>query len=274
MRLAKRWSRFRIGRYFNLSGSTESCQPASDTNEESVVVEREHLETEDDDDTRTTSVAKPGAVLSFVKDNAVDDLSDSELGNCASNDDDDTEQNKENELQTSEELNSSQSASVKRREISKRKLEEAGANHDRNSLHRTSVSPEKTQKQGVLTSHSLNVNDSRTCAIADQPRETGLGELFGYRRSLKTRKLDDNSSFPTRRKADATASVPVQPVEVIDVDIGYLSDTEMSTDGDTPTCTPTPSDVVRLTPLPSGGNVPLRQGSAVGTKVCCSYFVL
>ena len=274
LRLAKRWSRFRIGRYFNLSGSTESCQPASDTNEESVVDEREHLDTADDDDTRAACARESGAVLTFLKDNAVDDLSDGELGNCADDDNDDTEQNKENELQTCEELNSSQSASVKRREISKLKLEEAGANHDRNSLHRISVSPEKTQKQGVLTSHSSNVNDSSTCAIADQPRETGLGELFGYRRSLKTRKLDDNSSVPTRRKADATASVPVQPVEVIDVDSGYLSDTEMSTDGDTPTCTPTPSDVVRLTPLPSGGNVPLRQGSAVGTKVCCSYFVL
>ena len=225
------------------------------------------METEDDDDTRAACAREPGAVLSFVKDNAVDDLSDSELGNC-SDGDDDTEQNKENELHsTCEELNSSQSASVKRREISKRKLEEVGANHDRNSLHRISVSPEKTQKQGVLTNHSSNVNDSRTCSIADQSRETCLGELFGYRRSLKTRNLDDHSSVPTPRKADATVDVPVQPVEVIDVDSGYLSDAEMSTDGSTPTCTPTPSGVVRLTPLPSGGNVPLRQGSAVGTKV-------
>ena len=266
MRSTNQWSRFIIDRYFNLA--TESCQPSSDTNEENLAEELEHLENEDDGDIRAARAGEPGAVLSVLKDNAEDHLSDSNFGNCTDGDDD-IEQNKENELQTCEELNSSQTASAKRREVSKRKLEEAGANHDRNSLHRPSVSPEKTQKQGVLTSHSLNINDSRTCASTDRSRETGLGELFGYRRSLKTRKLDDQSS---QRKSDAAADVPVQPVEVIDIDSGYLSDTEMSTDGDTPSCTPKPSDIVRLTPLSSGGNVPLRQGSAVGTKVCCPCF--
>ena len=194
MRLAKRWSRFCIDRYFNLAGSTESCQPASDTNEESVLNEREHLETEDDDDTRAACAREPGAVLSVLKDNTVDDLSDSKLGNC-SDGDDDTEQNKENELHsTCEELNSSQSASVKRREISKRKIEEAGANHDRNSLHRISVSPEKTQKQGVLTRHSSNVNDSRTCSIADQSRETANPKSI-LRRSIRSFNTPGNLSF-------------------------------------------------------------------------------
>lgn len=56
----------------------------------------------------------------------------------------------------------------------------------------------------------------------------------------------------------------MQPIEVIDVDSGYLSDNEMSTDGDTPT--PTQSEVLRLTPPSIGGNVPLMRGSAAGTK--------
>lgn len=221
------------------------------------------FEAEDDEDTSAASTVEPGAILSLLKDNKEHELSEGELENC-SEDDEDIGQNKENELQACGKLNASQLSSQEKLENSKLSQEET-ANYESDSLQRRTSSPEKLQKQGVLTSHSLNVSHSRTATNTSQSVETGLGELFGYKRSAKTRKLDDIRSVLTQEKANSKASIPVQPIEVIDIDSGYLSDTEMSTDGDTPT--PAPSAVARLTPFSSGGNLPLRQGSAVGTKV-------
>lgn len=214
---------------------------------------------EDDDDTSVICQVEPGAVFSLLTDKPEEQLQGSELGNC-SNGDEDVEQNKENALQSFEEFNAIQTVSVETLVISKRKQEET-EDHVRSSFW-----PEKVQKRGILTSHSFNVNDPRTCTNAVQSNETGLSEMFGYKRSLKTGTLADHSSVDSRENAVPNAGVPVMPVDVIDIESGYLSDTEMSTDGDTPT--PTPSAVASLTPLPSGGNLPLRLGSAVGTKVC------
>lgn len=208
---------------------------------------------EDDDDTSVIYQVEPGAVLSLLTDKTEEQLPCSELGNC-SNSDEGVEQNKENTLQSFEEFNASQTVSVETLEISKRKQEET-EDHERSSFW-----PEKVQKRGILTSHSFNVNDPRTCRNAAQSNETGLSELFGYKRSLKTKTLGDHSSVDSRENAVPNTGAPVMPVDVIDIESGYLSDTEMSTDGDTPT--PTPSAVASLTPLPS-----LRLGSAVGTKV-------
>ena len=226
----------------------------------------------EDDDMSTASAAEPGALLSLLKDNTEEDLSYSEVRNCTVGDGD-IEENKENELQSCKKSFCSQFVSVQKLDKSKHKQEETSS-QESDSLQRILASSEKLQKQGVLTSHSLNVSDPRTDASTAQIRETSLGDLFGYKRSVKIRKRDNHKSVPVREKADVDPGIPVQPIEVIDIDSGYLSDTEMSTDGDTPTPTPTPtpSAAAHNTPLSSGGNLPLSQGSAVGTKVCCFCF--
>jgi len=253
-----------ISRYFDLAGSPESSKRSSDANEESGADDLVQMEAEDDEGTSSASATEPGAVLSLLKDKGVDDLSESERGNCT-DDNEDVEQNKENELQTCEKSNSSQPASGKKFENSKRNEEET-VNYEGDSSYRISGSPKKLQKQGILTSCSLNVSDTRTSTNTAHSGQTSLREIFGYKRSLKTRELDDQKLVPAREKPQVTVGGPVQPIEVIDIDSGYLSDTEMSTDGDTPAPTTTPSAVARLSPPSSGGNMLLRQGSAVGTK--------
>lgn len=223
------------------------------------------MESEEDEDT-TTSTSEPGHLLTVLKDNMEQHLSDSELdGNSI--DDEDVEQNKENELmRTWEDSDESPIAKVNKFEHSKRKREEEAISHESGvSSQQLACSPKKLQKQNVLTSQSLNVSD--TTAKSGDP---SLLERFGYSRSLKTTKLDDHKSESLREKAKATDPIAVRPIEVIDIDSGYLSDEEMSTDGDTPT--PTQSGVARLTPLSSGGNFPRMQGSAAGTKVFEIHF--
>ena len=258
-----------LSRYFDLAGSPESSKRSSDANEESGADDLVQMEAEDDEGTSSASATEPGAVLSLLKDKGVDDLSESERGNCT-DDNEDVEQNKENELQTCEKSNSNQPASGKKIENSKCNEEET-VNYEGDSSYRISGSPKKLQKQGILTSCSLNVSDTRTSTNTAHSGQTSLREIFGYKRSLKTRELDDQKLVPAREKPQVTVGGPVQPIEVIDIDSGYLSDTEMSTDGDTPAPTTTPSAVARLSPPSSGGNMLLRQGSAVGTKVSRIY---
>ena len=115
------------------------------------------------------------------------------------------------------------------------------------------------QKQSVLRNQSLNT----------QTGNKSLGELFRYKPTVKKRRLDNSKSVPSQAIANEKTDIPVPPLEIIDIDSGYLSDTEQSTDGDTPT--PTSSAIAHLTPLSSGRSLPLSQGSAVGTKVCCVF---
>lgn len=220
------------------------------------------METEDDEgDTTTSSTSQPGGLLSVLKDNMEEHLSDSELTrNCSDVEEDD----KENELRTSGELNESPMATGKMFEYSKRKREEESLSQESNSSQKLKCSPRQLHKQSVLTSHSSNIRDTRN-ANAEKSSEPSLGKLFGYRRPIKTRQGDDQTSESLQQTTKAEDGIAVQPIEVIDIDSGYLSDTEMSTDGDTPT--PTQSGVARLTPPSPGGNVPRMQGNAAGTKV-------
>lgn len=198
----------------------------------------------------------------MLKDKMEEDLSDSEpVGNCS--DTEDQEENKENEQRTSEESSESPIAHINKLEHSKRKREEDILSQETGSLEKLTCTLDKLQKQSVLTSHSSNIIDTRN-ANNEESGEPSLGELFGYRRPVKTRKLDSHASESLRENVGAKESI-VQPVEVADIDSGYLSDTEMSTDGDTPT--PAQSGAARLVPPSSGGNLPHMQGSAAGTKV-------
>ena len=175
------------------------------------------------------------------------------------------EEDKENELRTCGESNESPIAKEKMLEYSKGKREEEFLSQESNSFQKLKCSPTRLlQKQSVLTSHTSNILDTPN-ANAEKSCEQGLSKLFGYRRSMKTRKCDDQTSESLRQKTETEHGVAVQSIEVIDIDSGYLSDTEMSTDGDT--LTPTQSGALRLTPPSFGANVPRMQGSAAGTKV-------
>ena len=188
-------------------------------------------------------------------------LSNSDLArNCSDEEENMEEDDKENELRTCGESNESPMF-----EYSKGKRKEESASQQSSPSQRLKCSPRKLQKHSVLTSHSSNISD-RPNANAEKSDESSLGERFGYRRSMKTKNREDQTSEALRQKTKAEDGIAVQPIEVIDVDSGYLSDNEMSTDGGTPT--PTQSGVLRLTPPSIGGNVPRMRGSAAGTKVC------
>ena len=256
-------------RYFNITGRRESSDSSSDAKQESYADETP-LETEEDEgegDTTTSSTSQPGGLLTMLKDNMEEHLSDSEVvRNCGDDEEDMNEDDKENELRTCGESNESPIAKEKMSECSKRKREEESISQESNTSQTLKCSPRQLQKRRVLTSQSSNIVDTPN-ANAEKSDESGLGKRFGYRRSMKTRKRDDETSESLKHKTEAPNGITsVQSIEVIDVDSGYLSDNEMSTDGDTPT--PTQSGVLRLTPPSFGANVPRMQGSAAGTKVC------
>ena len=245
-------------RYFNITGRRESPDCSSDAKQERYADET-RLETEEDEGDATTSRASQPGGLTILKHNMEEQLSDSELDN-------EEEDNKENELRTRRQSNDSPKAKEKMLEYSaKGKREEQSMSQESSPSQKLKCSPRQLQKQSVLTSHSSNIHDTPN-ANAEKSDESSLGKLFGFRRSMKTRKRGNQTSESLRQKTKAEDGIAVQSIEVIDVDSGYLSDTEMSTDGDTPT--PTQSGVLRLTPPPFGGNVPRMQGSAAGTKVC------
>ena len=224
------------------------------------------METENDGDTTTSSSSQPGGLLTTLKD-VEEQLYDSEfVENCSDNEQNMEEEDKENELSTCGESNESPIAKEKMLEYSKGKREEEFLSQESNSFQKLKCSPtmRQLQKQSVLTSHTSNILDTPN-ANAEKSCEQGLSKLFGYRRSMKTRKRDDQTSESLRQKTETEHGVAVQSIEVIDIDSGYLSDTEMSTDGDT--LTPTQSGALRLTPPSFGTNVPRMQGSAAGTKV-------
>ncbi|XP_068681697.1 exonuclease 1-like [Montipora foliosa] len=249
-----------ISRYFNLNGNPESPKsPPGESKETLQEDELGGLDAEpDNDDTDATSTSEPGAVLTVLKETTEGDLYVSEFGNhvdCQKSD----LQDKENKLLACNDVfDNSQVNSVATTEVLRH---EEMATDKMDPCIRTPISQEKIRKQGVLTSLSFNVRGSETCAMAARSGQTGLNELFGYKTSFKKRRFSDQVSDGTRGNA---SGVPVKPDDVIDVDSGYLSDTEMSTDCETPT--PTPSTVVRLTATPSVGKVLFRQGSAAGTK--------
>jgi len=252
-----------ISRYFNITGRRESSDSSSDAKQESPADET-RLETEEDEgDTTTSSTSQPGGLLTILKDNMEEQLCDSELATNCSDDKDMEENDKENELRTCGESNESPIAKKKMFEYSKHKREEQSMSQESNTSQTLKCSPRQLQKQSVLTSHSPNIRDEQN-ANAEKSDESDLDKRFGYRGSMKTRKRDNQTSESLRQNTKAEDGIPVQSIEVIDVDSGYLSDTEMSTDGETPT--PTQSGVFRLTPPSFGGNVPRMQGSAAGTK--------
>ncbi|XP_020608082.1 exonuclease 1-like isoform X2 [Orbicella faveolata] len=252
-----------ISRYFNITGRRESSDSSSDAKQESPADET-RLETEEDEgDTTTSSTSQPGGLLTILKDNMEEQLCDSELATNCSDDQDMEENDKENELRTCGESNESPIAKKKMFEYSKHKREEQSMSQESNTSQTLKCSPRQLQKQSVLTSHSPNIRDEQN-ANAEKSDESDLDKRFGYRGSMKTRKRDNQTSESLRQNTKAEDGIPVQSIEVIDVDSGYLSDTEMSTDGETPT--PTQSGVFRLTPPSFGGNVPRMQGSAAGTK--------
>lgn len=230
-----------LKRYFNLAGSPER----KEQNEDNEVT---NSECQDEDEASAFSTGDPGAVLTLLKDITAEDCSGNEVGK-GSNDEGDIEENKENEFHSCEVSSSSERLSAKN-------LEES---QERDSSQRISDTSSKLQKQSVLRNHSLNT----------QTGNKSLGELFGYKPTVKKRRLDNSKSVPSQAIAKEKTDIPVPPLEIIDIDSGYLSDTEQSTDGDTPT--PTSSAIAHLTPLSSGRSLPLSQGSAVGTKVCCVF---
>lgn len=230
-----------LKRYFNLAGSPER----KEQNEDNEVT---NSECQDEDEASIVSAGDPGAVLTLLKENTADDSCGNEVGS-GSNDEGDIEENKENDFHSCEVSSSSERLSAKKLEGSQ----------ESDSSQRVSETSSKLQKQRILRNHSLNT----------QTGSKSLGELFGYKPTVKKRRLDDYKSVPLQEIANEKTGIPVPPVEIIDIDSGYLSDTEQSTDGDTPT--PTPSAVAHLTPLSSGRSLPLSQGSAVGTKVCCVF---
>lgn len=250
-----------ISRYFNITGRRESSDCSSDGKLESCADES-HLETEDDEgegDTTSSSTSQPGGLLTILKDNMEERLSDSDLArNCSYDEGNMEEDDKENELRTCGESNESPMF-----EYSKGKREDESMSQQSSSSQKLKCSPRKLQTQSVLTSHSSNIRDTPN-ANAEKSDKSSLGKRFGYRRSMKTKNREDQTSESLSQKTKAEDGIAVQPIEVIDVDSGYLSDNEMSTDGDTPT--PTQSEVLRLTPPSIGGNVPLMRGSAAGTK--------
>lgn len=234
-----------LKRYFNLAGSPETSKRSTDVEEQNEENEVTNSECQDEDKASASSAGDPGAVLTLLKENTANDSSGNEVG-TGSNDEGDIEENKENEFHSCEVSSSSEGLSAKKLEGSQ----------DSESSQRFSETSSKLQKQSVLGNHSLNT----------QTGNKSLGELFGYKPTVKKRRLDDYKSVPSQEIANEKTGIPVQPLETIDIDSGYLSDTEQSTDGDTPT--PTPSAIAHLTPLSSGRSLPLTQGSVAGTKVC------
>lgn len=230
-----------LKRYFNLTGSPER----KEQNEDNEVT---NSECQDEDEASAVSAGDPGAVLTLLKENTVHDSCGNEVGS-GSNDEGDIEENKENEFHSCEVSSSSERLSAKK----------LGGSQESDSSQRVSETASNLQKQSVLRNHSLNT----------QTGNKSLGELFGYKPTVKKRRLGNSKSVPSQEIASEKTGIPVPPVEIIDIDSGYLSDTEQSTDGDTPT--PTTLAVAHLTPLSSGRSLPLSQGSDVGTKVCCVF---
>ena len=237
-----------LKRYFNFAGSPESSKRSTDVEEQNDDNEVANSECQDEDEASAFSTGDPGAVLTLLKDITAKDSSGNEVGN-GSNDGGDIEENKENEFHSCEVSSSSEHLSAKKLDGSQ----------ESDSSQRVSETSSKLQKQSVLRNHSLNT----------QTGNKSLGELFGYKPTVKKRRLDNSKSVPSQAIANEKTDIPVPPLEIIDIDSGYLSDTEQSTDGDTPT--PKPSAIAHLTPLSSGRSLPLSQGSAVGTKVCCVF---
>ena len=166
------------------------------------------------------------------------------------------EQNKENYSKREDD------SSSKLRKIEYYKTESKEETTLHNSDYSQTRSPKKLLCQGVLTNQSLNISYDHK----DESVETKLSERFSYKRFQRPTKLIDNTSEPlSREETVSNDSSFSRSVEVIRIDSGYMSDTEMSTDGDTPTST---QSVIRGQTTPSTSrNFSLLQGSAVGSKV-------
>lgn len=212
------------------------------------------VDTDKTNDADPSSPFKPGAVLTLSEEKPKERLCGSEFGNRVEFDEYNDDKDKENEPLAPDPHHSSQS-SVEILESQRHDQEEI-SKEENDVFLKIPPSFEKVQKQGVLTS-------SNTQLISALSGKTSLNDLFGYKPSFKTREIDDNISIDSRENE---VGAPVNTIVVVNIESGYVSDTEMSTDSDTPTSTP--SALSRLAALPSTGKLHFGQGSAVGTKVC------
>ena len=218
--------------------------------------ELDGVDTDKTQDADPSSAFKPGAVLTLSEETTRERLCGSEFGNRVEFDENTDDRDKENEPVSCDPHHSSQpsveileSQGHEQGEISKAKND---------GFLKIPASLEKVQKQGVLTT-------SNTQLISPRSGNTSLNDLFGYKPSFRTREIDDSVSVDSRENE---VGAPVNTIVVVNIESGYLSDTEMSTDSKTPISTP--SALSRLAALPSTGKLHFGQGSAVGTKVC--YF--
>ena len=218
--------------------------------------ELDSVDTDKTKDADPSSAFKPGAVLTLSEETTKERLCGSEFANRVEFDENTDDKDKENEPLSCDPHRSSQpsveileSQGHEQGEISKAKND---------GFLKIPASLEKVQKQGVLTT-------SNTQLISPRSGNTSLNDLFGYKPAFRTREIDDNVSVDSRENE---VGAPVNTIVVVNIESGYLSDTEMSTDSNTPISTP--SALSRPAALPSTGKLHFGQGSAVGTKV--SYF--
>ncbi|XP_029187428.2 exonuclease 1-like isoform X2 [Acropora millepora] len=240
-------------RYFNLSGSPELPKMPPDESKGMLNGgELDGVATDKTKDADPSSAFKPGAVLTLSEETTKERLCGSEFGNRVEFDENTDDKDKENEPLSCDPHHSSQSSV----EI----LESQGHEQGEISKAKNDVflkipaSLEKVQKQGVLTT-------SNTQLISPRSGNTRLNDLFGYKPSFRTREIDDNVSVDSRENE---VGAPVNTIVVVNIESGYLSDTEMSTDSNTPISTP--SALSRPAALSSTGKLHFGQGSAVGTK--------
>ncbi|XP_022800229.1 exonuclease 1-like [Stylophora pistillata] len=243
----------KVSRYFNVTGNQlESPRDSPDTMEDSPAGET-NFDSENNDELSSTGESQPGGGLTVLKQNMDEHLFQCERENFVQTED--MEQNKENQSTTEVDL----SPKLYKIEYCKRESKEETTFHDSNSSQ--TRSPEKLLCQSVLTNHSLNISYNRN----DESVETKLTERFSYKRLQRPTKLIDNTLEPlSREETVSNNSGFSRSVEVIRIDSGYISDTEMSTDGDT--LTPTQSVITDQTTPSTGRNFSLLQGSAVGSK--------
>lgn len=241
-------------RYFNITGNQLESLKYSANATEGSPAGGTNLDSENTDELSLTGESRPGGGLTALIQNVDEHLFQCEGENSVVINK--MEQNKENYSKREDD------SSSKLRKIEYYKTESKEETTLHNSDYSQTCSPKKLLCQGVLTNQSLNISYDHK----DESVETKLSERFSYKRFQRPTKLIDNTSEPlSREETVSNDSSFSRSVEVIRIDSGYMSDTEMSTDGDTPTST---QSVIRGQTTPSTSrNFSLLQGSAVGSKV-------
>lgn len=241
-------------RYFNITGNQLESLKYSANATEGSPAGGTNLDSENTDELSLTGESRPGGSVTALIQNVDEHLFQCEGENSVVINK--MEQNKEN-YSKREDDSSSKLCKI---EYYKTESKEETTLH--NSDYSQTRSPKKLLCQGVLTNQSLNISYDHK----DESLETKLSERFSYKRFQRPTKLIDNTTEPlSREETVSNDSSFSRSVEVIRIDSGYMSDTEMSTDGDTPTST---QSVIRGQTTPSTSrNFSLLQGSAVGSKV-------